>query len=297
MRYASVVTLLVLTCLGAGVAQAQWSSMDHQDGTIKFNYQGTFVYDEDQIDVELDDGTGATDTRYFLHNDIYFQGAYKGWGGYVDIPYTVLFSDLGVFNLLSNVEVGGLWDVAFPLLNVTLRVGVGLPTMENTTAVIQAVGTANWARMTDLALTEPDIVSTRIGGSIRLPAGILAARADVGVDLMIPIGEGTDASDFNTIFRFNLGAMLMWDGWGGTIEYNVATPVIANKIEFDPGGFPHALVVSIRHKTHYVDVYVSGTIPLAEGTIGGTGGVSIGVTTFWTKDDGEFVPTTEFLGQ
>jgi hypothetical protein len=294
-RLAAALLAPLVAALGApSLAGAQWAALDRQDGTMKANLATSLVIDTAYLDVVADDGT--TQSNVFILNELYLQGVYKGIGGYIAIPYAASTNGSVANNAMGNIELGALWDVAFPVLSLTLRGGVGIPIAGSDEYLQTTLGVADWARIGDAALTYPDIVSTRLSGSVRVPMGILNARADVGVDLLIPIGDGTDASDFNTIFRFNLGLQLLWKGFGGTLEYAVSTLVVDSKVSFDAGtAFPQAFVVSLRAETRYIDIYVAGTVPLTSGFVGDVGAVSIGFTTMWGFEGDTFAPVDEFF--
>lgn len=284
---------MVWVCGTPHTASAQWAAMDRQDGTIKANFASSLVIDAAFTEGAAEEGT--TGARYFFQNDLYLQGVYKGIGGYVMLPFSASTGGGDTDLALGDLELGAVWDVPFPYLNLTLRAGVGAPTASPDAQKQSTLGIGSWTRLSDLALTIPDVVSTRFSGAIRLPAGLLSARADVGVDLLIPIGEGTNVSDFDSIFRINIGLMALWKGFGGTIEYVAAARVTGSKLEFgDDVVFPHALVISLRAETKYLDIYVAGTVPLTDGIARSTGGVTIGFTTKWGVVEGDLETVGEF---
>ncbi len=260
----------------SGRAEAQWAGLDRMDETIKGLFQSTLVLD----DAFLEDGF------VFSYNELYLQGAYAGFGGYLIVPIAALTNGSYSVSTLGNVEVGGLWDVALPLLNVTLRAGVAAPTVRADNDSQTTIGVASWCRLTDLALTVPETVPVRLGVSLRLPAGILHARIDTGFDLLLPVGEGVSAKDFDTIFRLNAGVGMFWRGFGGSLEYALATRVVDTKIEFKEDALPHALMASIRFRLRWVELYVAGTLPLASAVVGQIGGFTVGVTSRFTADAG-----------
>lgn len=259
--------LALLVLAAAPTATAQWASLDRMDETIKVQFQTAIVLDKDSL----------TDGFVFSYNELYFAGAYKGFGGYLNMPIAALTNGSYSVSTLGDLEAGVLWDVALPLLNLTLRAGVAAPTVRSDSDSQYTIGVASWCRLTDLALTVPDVVGVRLGTSIRLPAGILFGRADTGFDLLIPVGPDVSASDFDTIFRVNLGLGVFWHGFGGSLEYVLATRVVDTKISFQDGVFPHTLTLAARFQLPWVELFVAGTLPLANTIIGELGSVSIGV--------------------
>lgn len=265
-----MLALSALVLLARPARAQQFVTLDRQESGLVATLQTDLVlYD-----------TFARDDILFVRSDLFVQGTWAGWGGYVTVP--MAFVPKLDITTMGNMEVGALWDTELPLLSLTVRLGVTLPTANGGPDETLALGLAQWARVTDFLSAVPDAIAVRPGVSFRLPAGILFGRGDIGIDLQFPIGE--DASSLTTFFRANVGVGLRWEWFSSTFDYTTAAPITKGDVDFSQGTFVHSAALSVRLHFPWISPFVAVSLPLVSGVAGDIVCVAFGVTSAWQPE-------------
>lgn len=268
-----VIAAVAALVLPAG-ALAQFSAMDRQDGSNRFDLHTDFLlYD------------GLIGEGFYSRTELYGQGAYKGWGGYGRIAFSSLvLSAFDDVNALGNLEVGALVQFESSLMDLVVHVGVTIPTAASDADSALANQGAPFGRVTDLVLAFADKLAIRVGASVVLPANLLLLRVDGGVDLLIGLGDEAPAVDgdagtetVGALFRLNVGLGLRYRLFGATAEYSAVAAVTGGSVDFRDESYFHTFALSLRLRTDWVQPYLAATIPLDVGSIGRIWVVSTGV--------------------
>jgi hypothetical protein len=263
-----------LSLLGLGEARAQqFLTLDRQEAGFVATVQTDLVlYD-----------TFVADDVIFVRNDLYLQGGWAGWGGYVDVPMT--FVPKLDISTIGNVEFGAMYDMELPLLSLTIRCGVTIPTASQGADDTLALALGQWARVTDFLSAVPNAIAVRPGVSFRLPAGILFGRGDIGVDVQVPLGD--ESSAITTFFRANVGLGVRWHWFSSTFDYTTAAPITKGDVDFGQGTFVHSAGLSLRFQLPWIAPFIGVSMPLVSGVAGDIVNVSFGVTSAWLPGEDE----------
>lgn len=272
MRLRASIPLLVLLAITASPRQsrAQFVSMDRQDASNRLDLQtDVLLYEE------------LASQGFFVRNEVYVQGGGKGWGGYGRfVASSIVSYDFDDTNAIGNLELGLLHDMDFPLMAITLHLGVTLPTAGTDADERVANEGAPFGRLTDVVTAFADKIALRIGASLRMPANLLFFRFDTGVDLLFRLedqetDEGTEP--LGALFRANLGIGLRYRLLGASLEYAAVAPVTGGSVDFRSNSYFHTLTVGVRALTPWVQPFVGLTLPLDTESIGKIWVVAVGV--------------------
>ncbi|MFT5431812.1 MAG: hypothetical protein ACI9OJ_002510 [Myxococcota bacterium] len=284
--------VLFIGLLTSTSASAQWVTLDRFDGTVKANVSTSFIV-----------GSEPTDSSDLVsHTDIFLQAGYADWGGYIQAPM-IASGSRGRYEF-GNIEIGALYNFALPMLSVTLHGGVALPTMPSLETcpkdgdpnsrgclLSQFHNDAGWARLTDTPLLVANSITNRFGASIRIPMGVLHARADVGVDILFPLEESRDpVDDLELFFRANVGIGAKYLLFGGTFEWSIFQAIRDQSVARDDTEFAHSIAFSLRLHTKYVQPFIAGHLPLQKSVIGDIGVITMGLTSSFIIDSSRLVP-------
>ena len=278
MRAPRIQHLLALGVVAAVLvvrpAAAQWSGLDRHDTSLRADFHTDFLLYTELLDL-----------GYYQRSEIFVQGGAKSWGGYGSVAFSSLvLNDFDDIHNMGNLELGVLHDMDFPLMALTIHLGVTLPTaglLDDTEQV--ANQGAPFGRLTDLVTTFEGKMALRIGLSARMPANLLYFRGDVGLDVLFTLWEtevDAGASDAaGAIFRANLGVGIRYKLLGGTLEYVAVAPATRQSVSFADQSFFHTLGLSLRLRTPWVRPYAAVVFPLDTASAGKIWVVSIGVGT------------------
>lgn len=169
---------LTLSLLVASQANAQFASLQRQDGATQVSVDFGFVqYDAGSAELDL------------LRSDLYAEFALGVFGGYVTLPITTTLDEADDESGVGNLEFGAVFTYSnsqdakgFQLVN---HVGIAVPTGDDDLAglIVNLLGAAGRALDTYPSGLR-DTTTVRIGTSPRLGVGIVDLRADLGLDFM-----------------------------------------------------------------------------------------------------------------
>ena len=225
--------------VSAGPASAQFTAMDRPE------YRSLIG---GRVDFAAPDGGTA------LRGEVYGQGFIRGIGVYGHLPVAHFAPDGGDDqSALGNLELGVFGRTAALGGNVILRGGVALPTSDADAEAAIALGTNQWARLTDRVNHLPDTSALRVSVSPRFGGGRLFAQADLGADLTFPPGEQESA----ILMRANVALGLRAGPVKVTGEFiNISRVDGLEKVDGD--AFFNLFVASVRHGM----LYAALTVPL-----------------------------------
>lgn len=224
---------------------AAFMTMDRMDNVSRAGFDlGFSFYDPDGINLGL---------RADLFGHLVTA---QGWGGYVNVPISLLSYDTGLDEseteiAIGNIELGGTFGLNLQALRMIFRAGLVLPTAPDSLEGLVTNGLNVTGRITDVVTIAPDVTWLRVSASPIITSGGFFARADLGLDLPIIEGDNVDA---NAMARLNLGGGFAIPGFAIMGE-------LVNNFVFD-GAALHTLAVSARFPTGTIEPGISFVVPL-----------------------------------
>jgi hypothetical protein len=249
-RLASLLALLSPLVLGAvpAAADSTWrgvptfSILDRVDGDTLVGLDAAPVF------LKQDAAPDAA-----LRLDLHGQAVnLQGFGFYGQVPVVRTFGASEFeHTAIGDVELGGLFFTPFdPVRSLTARIGVALPTASDGEAE-RANNAAFAARITDFALTWPDVTWLRFGVSPALRGELFFARADLGLD--VPVHEGD--YDADALARLNVGVGID----PGSVAFTAELATLYTFGNFPPSAdeqFVHTAALSAR----WIDGMIQPTV-------------------------------------
>jgi hypothetical protein len=198
----------------------------------------------------------------------------QGFGAYLHLPISrAFFSDsedplaqlfideANGSTYLGSLELGGSYAVPIGADVLHARLGLVLPTADDSFGgfLTNAVGMS--ARLTDFALISPDTTWVRASVSPMMRRGQFFARVDAGVDLAVHQGGDDDDPDAMTetpdpMVRLNLGA-----GFDVTpliaLMGELATIGTTGDVEMDEDRFLHTAAITAAYRAERVQPSIS----------------------------------------
>lgn len=230
-----------LGLLLAAPAAAQFTAMDRPERRSLIG---------GRVDFAAPDGGTA------LRGEIYGQGYIRGVGVYGHLPMAHFAPDGGDDqSALGNLELGLFGTTAALGGNVIVRGGLALGTSDADAEAAIALGTNQWARLTDRVNHLPDTTALRLSVSPRFGGGRFFAQADLGADLTFPPDEQESA----LLMRANLALGLRAGPVKVTGEFINISRVDGLEKE-DGDAFYNLFVAAVRHGM----LYAALTVPLDE---------------------------------
>lgn len=173
--------------------EAQFSSLDRQDGVSRLGVELGYANLNDEVDV--------TPLRIGLYGQYV---APAGVGGYGSLNIAHVLGEEGSDTAIGNLELGGLYAVALGSIEGVGRIGVALPTAsDEDIGDLFANLSGTYSRLGDLVLGVPTASWLRLSGSPILRGKSFLLRADLGIDIPLTHDDGIEPDPF---FRANLAA-------------------------------------------------------------------------------------------
>ncbi len=195
----NVVLVAALTAM-AVPAWGQTFSMDRMRDQTEIGLRMDFGFPRDQA-------RDVTVEETFFRTELHGQVAMGDYGGYLSIPLArniVSGDGREEITAFGNLELGGFQKRDLGPLDLILRLGLTLPTADDSIAGFSTNAFSNFARVTDHLNTQPNTFGLRMSASPVWNAGVVFLRADVGVDLLWDTAQVTH-DDFQSFFRANVG--------------------------------------------------------------------------------------------
>lgn len=160
-----------------------------------------------------------------LRTDLYLQAGAAGLAGYVALPVASAFADGQSETRLGNVELGALAWWELDATDLVVRLGFAAPTSDPSFEDQLVLASGFWGRLTDIAtVLDVDSWALRASFSPLWGSETVFLRADVGVDVVIPVAEtvAVDLGGFRVGLRRDTAAMLRLNGGIGVRAAPVA---------------------------------------------------------------------------
>lgn len=254
----SATALLVGVLLLPLSASGQYLSLDRQRDQNEFGFRLDFGFPK--VDGEM-----SSDETYF-RTEIYGQVAFGEWGGYLNIPISRNIVQVGPreeVTAFGNLEVGAFHTLSSSILDMVLRVGLTLPTADDTVGPVRTARFANFGRLTDQINVFPDIVGLRLSASPMLDFGVVFLRADIGMDLGFGFDDSADSVP--TFFRANIGIGAKLPLVTAVVELANIVAVSDDRLTLTDDSM-HAITVGAFVDLPVIHPYVSATFPIDQDT-------------------------------
>ena len=242
------------------------AAMDRATGADGVAADLSFVFDTSDSDM------GGFASRLDLHGRYVHD---SGFGGYGAIgvsktflsssdPFGEMFADMiNEETALTNLEIGGLYRRALrDDLSLVLHAGIALPTASDGAGMLANFITQQ-ARLTDLPLAMPDTTTLRLGVAPAFRRGVVFARADLGLDVVLDQPEASDpmsAGELDPLVHANVavGAQL------GKLTTALQLVTVGTTGDVDDGEdrFMHSATLEARYDLGRVAPSLSITTPL-----------------------------------
>ena len=261
--------VLALGCIGLvpQSAQAQFSTLDMQDGArFKGGAQLDFTFPSDS---QTEGG--------LLRTNLYVGGGAGTFGGYVNLPFTTTHGTEDNELHFGNLELGAVANIGLAMLDLTVRLGVTLPTAEKSLSAMMINASGSYGRLTDLVQSVPGTMAVRVSISPQLELGILYARADVGFDFVIPTSDEAyeGSSGLLTVkpkradlIRLNAAIGVRLAIVGISLEFSNIGNLHAEEVQGGGDTFAHTLGIGVRLSTPIIKPYATFVMPLNDGLRG-----------------------------
>lgn len=239
--------------------------------------------------------TGDSDVEGFVtRTDLWAEyQASQGFGAYLHLPISRAFlsdSDdqfVQIFvdeangsTYLGSLELGGSYALPIGQDVLYARLGLALPTADDSFGGFLTNGVSTIARLTDFALVSPDTTWVRASVSPMLRRGQFFARADAGVDIAIHQGDNDDPDTMvetpDPLVRLNLGA-------GAEVAPRIAlmaelaTIGTTGDVEMEEDRFLHTAAITAAYQADRVQPSISLSTTLDEQGRGDSFTVAAGV--------------------
>lgn len=218
LRTLTFASLLTVTLAGTAIAEpaggvTDFTTLDHFGGPTGARADMSVIILAGDSDVD------GFVTRWDLWAE--YQAA-QGFGVYAHLPvsraffadsedpFAQLFIDeANGATYLGSFELGGSYVLPIGDDQLHARLGIALPTADDSFGGLLTNAVTMGARLTDLALMSPKTTWVRASASPTMRRGRLFARADVGVDIAVHQGEDDDPDTMldtpDPTVRLNLG--------------------------------------------------------------------------------------------
>jgi len=223
-----------------------------------------------QLDTVLDTQFPTLETYNRL--DLYGQYMMGEVGAYVNLPIGWTSVHLGDDQfVVGNVEVGAVYALDLPTLSVTLHGGVLLPTLSET---VQRPF-ISLGRLTDTGAFVENTMALRLGGTLRVNAGILFAQADLGLDYAL--GDEAEFAGQDTVLRANAALGVGMPFFDVALESANRGRIGQRGPATVAGLFDHTVALTAVGKFGLVKPFASFLVPLDEYARGEDWNVTLGV--------------------
>ncbi|HEX4454934.1 MAG TPA: hypothetical protein VH143_28935 [Kofleriaceae bacterium] len=175
-------------------------TLDRGDATSRLGIEASYELSNNSV---ATDGASDTAMRFEAHGQYVDPELHVG--GYAMIPIAYLNeSDQGASQSATGIDDAELGAIYVPRvsdnLGLVLRAGVALPTGSTSDNGVAANIIGSVSRLSDFYLSIPKGTSLRLAVSPLWRAGMIFARADVGIDINL---DGADAMTADKIVRLN----------------------------------------------------------------------------------------------
>jgi hypothetical protein len=151
----------------------------------------------------------ATILGFSLHGQWITPG---GLGGYASIPFGYISADGNSENGVGNVELGGLYAIRQPNMDVLLRGGVALDTTSDEDVFLVLASQLS-PRLNDAYTTSLNTTWGRAQGQLRYSSGTLRLGASGGFDIPID-GDLSDSDNFDGLVNLAVSLGIEQPGFG-----------------------------------------------------------------------------------
>lgn len=222
-----------------------FSILDRGDATSKAGGELSYLL--------LGDSAEGTALRFDLHGQ--FVDRASGFGGYVQLPMSLLSGDSDSNFELSGVELGGLLAKQLsPEMGIVVRAGVVLPTAQDDFGALIQNAITGYARPSDIVNASPNTI-IRLSGSPMFRSGQLFGRIDIGLDFL------ADSDDGDNSALLRIGPGIGFDGGSFALTGELVTMrSIGGDSEDDD--FITFAAISARMATGTTAPYVAVVLPV-----------------------------------
>ncbi len=225
------------------------------------------------------------DTGFVSRLDLHGQWMHaSGFGAYGQLAISRAFLDdneltplIGKIDdvSLSNLELGGQYKKALSNeLTIVGHVGIVLPTAQNDVGVFLTNLISAQRRFNDFVTMVPDITALRLGVSPTWRSGVMFARADLGLDVILDSGDQMGTSD--PIAHANLALGARQGKLSAAVE--LVTMIATGDVSEGADRFVHTGALSLSYNAGSFTPNLAVVTPLDDAGRGEAISVGAGVT-------------------